>query len=136
MNARPHAASATAANDPLGVPRGYLLVSLLSSLAVFRVQKADISARGRVSQTDDHFYAQVHLKSPANIILSTSSTSKTFSGKAGINRVSMPLVVGSGIKCQVVSVFAVDWFFLLVVCADDIVCACVLLVHRSGGRRR
>lgn len=39
MNARPHAASATAANDPLGVPRGYLLVSLLFSLAVFRGQK-------------------------------------------------------------------------------------------------
>jgi len=54
-------------------------------------------------QQDDEFYAQVHLRADANIVVSTNSVSKTFAGKAGINRVSMPLQVGSGIRVQVVS---------------------------------
>lgn len=45
----------------------------------------------------------MHLKADANIIVSTKSASQTLSGKAGINRVSMPLEVGSGIRIQVVS---------------------------------
>lgn len=44
----------------------------------------------------------MHLKADANIIVSAGSTTQTYVGKAGINRVSMPLQVGSGIRVQVV----------------------------------
>lgn len=54
-------------------------------------------------QTEDNAYAQVHLASEASIILTTSaSKSTTIAGQAGINRVSIPLEAGQGIRLQVV----------------------------------
>jgi hypothetical protein len=55
-------------------------------------------------QTEDNFYAQVHLKADATIVLSTNKNTQSFVGKAGVNRVSLPLEAGSGIKVQVVSI--------------------------------
>jgi len=43
------------------------------------------------------------LTAAANIVLSTGTKSITFVGQAGINRVAMPLEVGSGIRVRVVS---------------------------------
>ena len=48
-------------------------------------------------QTNDNFYAQIHLLADANLVLcsgAAASRCKTQAGKAGINRVSGPLVAG------------------------------------------
>ncbi len=59
-------------------------------------------------QSQDNFYAQVHLTAAAQVVMSTNSGSQSFSGQAGINRFSYPLSVGSNIRVQVVGRTAVD----------------------------
>jgi hypothetical protein len=58
-----------------------------------------------MDQTQDYFYAQVHLTAPAVVYLKTDSKTTTFNGVAGVNRFGAPLEVGSGVEVLVVSLY-------------------------------
>lgn len=51
-------------------------------------------------QTQDNFYAQVHLTGDASVTLCAGACS-TQQGKAGINRFSQPLTPGQGVSVEV-----------------------------------
>lgn len=56
---------------------------------------------GADTQTQDNFYAQVHLTAPATVVLCSGGNCKTFTGNAGINRFAQPMSAGQGISVQV-----------------------------------
>lgn len=103
--ARPHPALAGASGDNIGAPTGRDRVS-----AVLLVSRIALTTRSLV-QTQDNFYAQVHLTAPAVVYMKTNNQSTTYTGVAGVNRFEAPLEIGSGVEVVVVSIMTAHrWF--------------------------
>jgi glucan endo-1,3-alpha-glucosidase len=86
--ARPHARYG--ASGGYGVPQGRDFVSLKSYGRNVRLTR----------QTQDNFYAQVHLTADASITLCAGAC-VTKAGVAGINRFSQPMTPGQGISVEI-----------------------------------
>lgn len=88
--ARPHLKGATATSDSLGKPTGWDWTSVRPFVIHLR---ASSSCSIRTSQ--DNLWAAVFATSSATVTLKVGSSSQTFSVTAGVNKLSIPLAVGS-----------------------------------------